>query len=210
MEEMNQVTVIEDREKQKKRLNENVLKREDTKIKEILKTFGHVVVYNFRKKSKKWSKDVYEGPLFVVERKENPTFKFIIMNRLNTDNFIQDISKIELQVVPPYAFFKNIENNDIKGLWFYDYTETLEFVKTIEDLKRRKITKKKLDFVNDKYDDILTDEIIENTDISSSELSSKEELKKILQNKMNDSNDPFLENLFKKIKLTEKFGDLIN
>ena len=59
MEEMNQMTVIEDREKLKKKLNQNVLKREDNKIKEILKTFGHVVVYNFRKKSKKWTKGFF-------------------------------------------------------------------------------------------------------------------------------------------------------
>jgi hypothetical protein len=53
---MNQVALIEEREKLKKKLNQDVLQREDPKIKEVLKTFGHVVIYNFEQKSKQWSK----------------------------------------------------------------------------------------------------------------------------------------------------------
>jgi hypothetical protein len=53
---MNQIALIEEREKLKKKLNQDVLQREDPKIKEVLKTFGHVVVYNFEQKSKQWSK----------------------------------------------------------------------------------------------------------------------------------------------------------
>jgi hypothetical protein len=55
------------------------------------------------------------------------------MNRLHTDNFCQDIQHIDLQVESPYVLFKNKENNQVKGLWFYNYVETIEFVQTIEE-----------------------------------------------------------------------------
>jgi hypothetical protein len=86
-----------------------------------------------KKKKCTQKKDEFEGPLFIVERKESPIFKFIIMNRLHTDNFCQDLQQIDLQVESPYVLFKNKENKEIKGLWFYNYVETIEFVQTIEE-----------------------------------------------------------------------------
>jgi hypothetical protein len=53
-------------------------------------------------------------------------------------------------------------------------------------------------------------EIEERMQTFSQELKSKEDLKRLLLQRMNDPNDSFLEDLFKKIKMKEKFGSLIN
>jgi hypothetical protein len=53
-------------------------------------------------------------------------------------------------------------------------------------------------------------EIEEMMESFSQELKSKEDLKKFLLKRINDPKDSFLEDLFRKMKMKEKFGSLIN
>ena len=48
-----------------------------------------------------------EGTLFVYERKCEPTYGFLILNRLNTNNWIQPISsEIDSQLQAPFLLYK--------------------------------------------------------------------------------------------------------
>ena len=54
-----------------------------------------------------WQKTNIEGTLFVYERKCEPCYGFLILNRLSTTNLIQPITKeIELQDKTPFLLYK--------------------------------------------------------------------------------------------------------
>ena len=55
-----------------------------------------------------WEKTNIEGTLFVYERTCEPAYGFLILNRLNSTNLIQPITKdIELQDKTPFLLYKN-------------------------------------------------------------------------------------------------------
>nr|GEY88676.1 mRNA-decapping enzyme-like protein [Tanacetum cinerariifolium] len=67
-------------------------------------------------------KDV-EGSLFVVKRNAQPRFQFIIMNRRNTENLVEDLLgdfDYELQV--PYLLYRNAVQ-EVNGILFYNPRE---------------------------------------------------------------------------------------
>ncbi|CAI5511264.1 unnamed protein product, partial [Closterium sp. Naga37s-1] len=67
-------------------------------------------------------KDV-EGSLFVVKRKEQPRFQFIVMNRRAPDNLIEDLlGDFEYEVQPPYILYRN-RGQEVNGIWFYSLKE---------------------------------------------------------------------------------------
>ncbi|KAJ6778467.1 TRANSCRIPTION FACTOR SMIF DECAPPING ENZYME DCP1, partial [Salix koriyanagi] len=71
-----------------KMLNLTVLQRMDPFIEEILITAAHVTFYAFNIETNQW--DV-EGSLFVVKRNTQPRFQFIVMNRRNTENLVENL-----------------------------------------------------------------------------------------------------------------------
>ncbi|XP_054815306.1 mRNA-decapping enzyme-like protein isoform X2 [Prosopis cineraria] len=70
-------------------------------------------------------KDV-EGSLFVVKRTTQPRFQFIVMNRRNTENLVENLlGDFEYEVQVPYLLYRNA-NQEVNGIWFYDAHECEE------------------------------------------------------------------------------------
>ncbi|XVE61440.1 hypothetical protein DITRI_Ditri06bG0040300 [Diplodiscus trichospermus] len=106
-----------------KMLNLTVLQRIDPFIEEILITAAHVTFYEFNIDSNQWSRKDVEGSLFVVKRNTQPRFQFIVMNRRNTDNLVENLlGDFEYEVQVPYLLYRNAAQ-EVNGIWFYNPRE---------------------------------------------------------------------------------------
>ncbi|KAJ3687801.1 hypothetical protein LUZ61_016965 [Rhynchospora tenuis] len=125
--------------------NLSVLQRHDPLIEEILVTTSHVVVYQndseksleiFQKKDEplenyEWSKKVLEGPFFVVKRNAASKFHFIIINRSNPENFVEDISEIcEYYARPPFILYGK-KDKVVRCIRFNDFEICKDTLKRI-------------------------------------------------------------------------------
>jgi mRNA-decapping enzyme 1B len=101
-------------------LNLTVLQRLDPAVEDILITAAHVTLYDFNIDLNQWSRKDVEGSLFVVKRNAQPRFQFIVMNRRNTDNLVEDLlSDFEYELQPPYLLYRNAAQ-EVNGIWFYN------------------------------------------------------------------------------------------
>ncbi|XP_020094429.1 mRNA-decapping enzyme-like protein isoform X1 [Ananas comosus] len=101
-------------------LNLTVLQRIDPFVEEILMTAAHVTFYEFNIELNQWSRKDVEGSLFVVKRNTQPRFQFIVMNRRNTDNLVEDLlGDFEYEVQVPYILYRNAVQ-EVNGIWFYN------------------------------------------------------------------------------------------
>ncbi|XP_042469699.1 mRNA-decapping enzyme-like protein isoform X1 [Zingiber officinale] len=101
-------------------LNLTVLQRIDPFVEEILITAAHVTLYEFSIELNQWSRKDVEGSLFVVKRNTQPRFQFIVMNRRNTDNLVEDLlGDFEYEVQIPYLLYRNAAQ-EVNGIWFYN------------------------------------------------------------------------------------------
>ncbi|XP_062167840.1 mRNA-decapping enzyme-like protein [Alnus glutinosa] len=106
-----------------KMLNLTVLQRMDPFIEEILITAAHVTFYAFNIESSQWSRKDVEGSLFVVKRNTQPRFQFIVMNRRNTDNLVENLlGDFEYELQVPYLLYRNA-SQEVNGIWFYNPQE---------------------------------------------------------------------------------------
>lgn len=106
-----------------KMLNLTVLQRVDPFIEEILITAAHVTIYGFNVEQNKWSRRDVEGSLFVVKRSTQPRFQFIVMNRRNTENLVEDLlGGFEFEVQVPYLLYRKA-SQEVNGVWFYNAHE---------------------------------------------------------------------------------------
>ncbi|XP_062197577.1 mRNA-decapping enzyme-like protein [Phragmites australis] len=104
-------------------LNLTVLQRLDPAVEDILITAAHVTLYGFNIDLNQWSRKDVEGSLFVVKRNTQPRFQFIVMNRRNTDNLVEDLlSDFEYELQPPYLLYRNA-SQEVNGIWFYNQHE---------------------------------------------------------------------------------------
>lgn len=63
-----------------------------------------------------------EGTLFVVKRRVEPRFQFVVLNRLSTENCREDLlGAFEFELSPPYLLYRNSE--EVNGIWFYKQEE---------------------------------------------------------------------------------------
>ncbi|GMI79695.1 decapping 1 [Hibiscus trionum] len=109
-----------------KMLNLTVLQRIDAFVEEILITAAHVTFYEFNIDSSQWSRKDVEGSLFVVKRSTQPRFQFIVMNRRNTDNLVENLlGDFEYEVQGPYLLYRNAAQ-EVNGIWFYNPRECEE------------------------------------------------------------------------------------
>ncbi|KAK9122835.1 hypothetical protein Sjap_012437 [Stephania japonica] len=109
-----------------KLLNLTVLQRIDPFVEEILITAAHVTFYAFNIDHSEWSRKDVEGSLFVVKRNTQPRFQFIVMNRRNTDNLVENIlGDFEYEVQVPYLLYRNAAQ-EVNGIWFYNPRECEE------------------------------------------------------------------------------------
>ncbi|KAJ4895470.1 mRNA-decapping enzyme-like protein [Raphanus sativus] len=116
-------------------LNLTVLQRIDPFIEEILITAAHVTFYEFNIEISQWSRKDVEGSLFVVKRnKQQPRFQFIVMNRRNTDNLVEDLlGDFEYEVQGPYLLYRNA-SQEVNGIWFYNERECVEVARLFDRL----------------------------------------------------------------------------
>ncbi|KAJ4970792.1 hypothetical protein NE237_003891 [Protea cynaroides] len=104
-------------------LNLTVLQRIDPFVEEILITAAHVTFYEFNIELNQWSRKDVEGSLFVVKRNTQPRFQFIVMNRRNTDNLVENLlGDFEYEVQVPYLLYRNA-TQEVNGIWFYNSRE---------------------------------------------------------------------------------------
>ncbi|XP_065856667.1 mRNA-decapping enzyme-like protein [Euphorbia lathyris] len=109
-----------------KMLNLTVLQRIDPFIEEILITAAHVTFYEFNIESNQWSRKDVEGSLFVVKRNTQPRFQFIVMNRRNTENLVENLlGDFEYELQMPYLLYRNA-SQEVNGIWFYNSRECEE------------------------------------------------------------------------------------
>ncbi|KAK6944071.1 mRNA-decapping enzyme subunit 1, partial [Dillenia turbinata] len=109
-----------------KLLNLTVLQRIDPFIGEILITAAHVTFYEFNIEQNQWSRKDVEGSLFVVKRNALPRFQFIVMNRRNTENLVENLlGDFEFEVQTPYLLYRNA-SQEVIGIWFYNANECEE------------------------------------------------------------------------------------
>uniref|UniRef100_A0A2P2LYT1 Uncharacterized protein mRNA-decapping enzyme-like protein n=1 Tax=Rhizophora mucronata TaxID=61149 RepID=A0A2P2LYT1_RHIMU len=107
-------------------LNLTVLQRIDPFIEEILMTAAHVSFYEFNIDNVQWSRKDVEGSLFVVKRNAQPRFQFIVMNRRNTENLVENLlGDFEYEVQTPYLLYRNAAQ-EVNGIWFYNLRECEE------------------------------------------------------------------------------------
>jgi len=111
------------------RMNLASLQRIDPYIAHILMASSQVALYKYVETE--WEKTNIEGTLFVYERKCEPCFGFLILNRLSTNNKIQPITKdIELQDKSPFLLYKTKES--IHGIWFYEKDDCQKLFQRME------------------------------------------------------------------------------
>ena len=88
------------------RMNLASLQRIYPNIATIKESASQVALYRYSAKQE-WEKTETEGTLFVYERKCEPMYGFLILNRLSTNNWIQPItSEIDSQLQAPFLLYK--------------------------------------------------------------------------------------------------------
>lgn len=119
------------------RMNIAALKRADPYAKEIIDSATHVALYTFEENE--WEKTNIEGALFVYSRNGEPYHSLVIMNRLNTNNLIEPVSKgLELQLKDPFLLYRNAKCR-IYGIWFYDKDECVRVATKLNMLVKESI-----------------------------------------------------------------------
>ncbi|GAY65269.1 hypothetical protein CUMW_239850 [Citrus unshiu] len=106
-----------------KLLNLTVLQRIDPFIEKILITAAHVTFYEFNIDLSQWNRKDVEGSLFVNTQ---PRFQFVVMNRRNTDNLVENLlGDFEFEVQVQYLLYRNA-SQEVNGIWFYNARECEE------------------------------------------------------------------------------------
>ncbi|CAL1275559.1 unnamed protein product [Larinioides sclopetarius] len=75
-----------------------------------------------------------EGTLFLYRRSVHPRYGLIIVNRMNTTNFIESITgDMQFQLQEPYLLYKN-HSGEIIGSWFYEEKDLRRITKKIQTI----------------------------------------------------------------------------
>lgn len=106
--------------------NLSVLRRIDPQIQSLMFSGGHVSVYEFDMKTKKWDHKDVKGPMFLLKR-DNAAAKyvFVVLNRLHIKTlfFAEQITpKMRVENTSNYYLYEN-EVDGVKAInciWFYD------------------------------------------------------------------------------------------
>ncbi|KAH9564497.1 hypothetical protein CY35_04G028000 [Sphagnum magellanicum] len=115
-----------------KELNLTVLQRMDRHVEDILTTAAHVTFYQFSVEDSQWSRKDVEGSLFVVKRRTQPRFQFVVMNRRSTENLVEDLfDDFVYEVQVPYILYRNA-TQEVNGIWFYNPRECEEVAKLFQ------------------------------------------------------------------------------
>lgn len=124
-----------------KKANISAISRFDQQVKDIILSASQVALYVFDGKKSKWTKRKIEGACFFYKRKTNPKYGLFILNRLDTNNFMELLnSTMEIQLQEPYILFRNTFKT-IYGIWFYEKSECNAmadiFQRILDELKEK-------------------------------------------------------------------------
>ncbi|RMZ52735.1 hypothetical protein APUTEX25_000854 [Auxenochlorella protothecoides] len=104
-----------------------VLKRIDPDIEELLATVSHVVLYRFNPEGPAWIKTDVEGTLYVVKRRGQPRFRYIVLNKTGKEDFMEDIGAgFTSEIHKPYIMYRtDIDevSSKVVGLWCHTEEE---------------------------------------------------------------------------------------
>lgn len=125
----------------------HVLQNADPEIIRVIKRATFVSAYALDG-SNGWARAEIEGPLYIVKRGRVPVYRLIILNQLNPQNLVEDISALwELSSQDRFIFFRisntaetqpNAEAraHRVAGLWFSDDAERKSVEEAIEAIMR--------------------------------------------------------------------------
>eukprot|EP00937_MAST-01D_sp_MAST-1D-sp2_P000999 g999.t1 len=117
-----------------------VLKRIDAGVTDIVASAGHVVMYLFDEQAKQWTRKGVEGPLFVAKRAEAPHFRLVVLNRLSTENVVQDLTvQFQFEQMDPYLIYRTNEDAQqttkvINGIWIHAPEERQALAKKLRTM----------------------------------------------------------------------------
>ncbi|KAG8182636.1 hypothetical protein JTE90_018472 [Oedothorax gibbosus] len=115
-------------------INLKTLQRMDSNIVEIVDNASQVAIYKYDSELEKWDGTDVEGSLFLYRRSIFPCHGFIIVNRMNTTNFVESItSDMQFQLQEPYLLYKN-NRGEIIGSWFYERKDLQRISKKIQKI----------------------------------------------------------------------------
>ncbi|KAF7187031.1 mRNA-decapping enzyme subunit 1 [Pseudocercospora fuligena] len=105
-------------------LNMAVLRRWYPSIQSIIAIAPFAVVYDHVQETGQWEKTDTQGTLFIchMQEEENnfPTYRAIILNRKNPENWVWDIQTSEdIDFADSYVIVQRAEEGTIHGIWIY-------------------------------------------------------------------------------------------
>ncbi|PNW81015.1 hypothetical protein CHLRE_07g339250v5 [Chlamydomonas reinhardtii] len=111
------------------------LKRFDNDVEEVLASSGHVAMYTMVVESSQWTRRNVEGSLFILKRKSSPRFRLMVLNKLSTENYFEDIhAGLAFEKNPPYLMYTH-GNAEIIGVWFYEQGDLSRVEEVLERIK---------------------------------------------------------------------------
>ena len=114
--------------------NLSVLKRRDSAISQVLDMAGHVVMYRFNEDKQSWDRKNVEGSLFVVQRDSAPQHQFVVLNRLSSENLVENINEdFQMELTEQFLLYRNALQ-EINGIWFYSATERAAMAELLQNL----------------------------------------------------------------------------
>jgi hypothetical protein len=120
-------------------MNLKVLKRDDQNIQEIVCSASAITMYELDMQTTKWHRKNVEGALFVVQRKSEPRFQFVVLNRLSDERFVETIADdAEFEMSEKYLLYKT-DNDEVNGVWFYDENDQQNVFDVIKKAQTGKI-----------------------------------------------------------------------
>mmetsp|Transcript_12747 Transcript_12747/g.39103 ORF Transcript_12747/g.39103 Transcript_12747/m.39103 type:complete len:349 (+) Transcript_12747:178-1224(+) len=117
----------------------SVLQRQDEAVSRILCSASHVIVYKLEQDVNKgtpgWKHMDIQGVLHVIERRTEPRFRLLVMNRKGIENLKDDLipGQFELEFSSKLLMYKNCHGK-IRGIWFYDDKDLAKAQNIISDI----------------------------------------------------------------------------
>jgi len=105
-------------------------------VRRVLLSCVHVALYDFDESKQAWARTQFEGSLHLVERSVDPRYQLVLLNKLNPENKVEDITPdFQIQNLDPYMLYKN-KVGDTHGVWFYNASDreaVCNFINSLED-----------------------------------------------------------------------------
>ncbi|XP_037090584.1 mRNA-decapping enzyme 1B-like [Pollicipes pollicipes] len=115
-------------------MNLTAVRRHDPYVADIVDSATQVAVYEYNSPASEWQKTDMQGALFVYKRSGPPYHSFMVLNRLNTKNLLQPLTKeLEFQLQAPFLLYRTSQGV-IYGLWFFYENECCRMASLLESL----------------------------------------------------------------------------